>query len=365
LSGAGWLQRHFPAGGLWAALCLLALLSGCAEQRAILRFDPSGAATTRDIVWPGPPERARYRYIGELYGQQNYFKEKAETREGVKAFLYWVAGLLAGEEQPIVLQRPLAGAVDEQGRIFVTDASRGAVFVFDAAKNLPMVWESAGGVNTFVSPTGIAIGAGGQVLVADAGRGVVVRLDRDGNPLGDIGKGVLTRPTGVAWNPERKWLYVADTHGHDVKVFDEQGQLLETIGHRGEGDGEFNFPTHLVFAGGQLYVTDTMNNRIQVFSGDGQFVRKFGQQGLYLGNLVRPKGVAVDDEGHIYVVESYFDHLLVFDRDGQFLLPIGGTGPEIGQFYLPAGVWMDRNKRVYVADMFNGRVVMFQFLGEL
>ena len=63
-------------------------------------------------------------------------------------------------------------------------------------------------------------------------------------------------------------------------------------------------------------------------------------------------------------VESYYDHLLVFDRDGRFLLPIGGAGHGPGQFFLPSGVWAGRGGRVYVADMFNGRVSVFQFLGE-
>jgi DNA-binding beta-propeller fold protein YncE len=113
-----------------------------------------------------------------------------------------------------------------------------------------------------------------------------------------------------------------------------------------------------------LYVTDTMNSRIQVFSAEGEVLtRKFGARGLYLGNLVRPKGVAVDGEGNVYVIESYYDSLLVFSGRGEFLLPIGGTGKATGRFYLPSGVWVDTKNRVYVADMFNGRVVLFQFLG--
>ena len=107
-----------------------------------------------------------------------------------------------------------------------------------------------------------------------------------------------------------------------------------------------------------------MNSRIQVLDAAGETVKlRFGSRGLYLGNLVRPKGVAVDGEGNIYVVESYHDHLLVFDRGGQLLLALGGSGGEIGQFYLPAGVWVDRGNRVFVADMFNARVMVFQFLG--
>ena len=79
--------------------------------------------------------------------------------------------------------------------------------------------------------------------------------------------------------------------------------------------------------------------------------------------MVRPKGVAVDDEGNIYVVESYNDHLLVYTEKGEFLLPIRGSESDIGQLYLPSGVWIDHNNRVYVADTFKRRVVVFQVLG--
>ena len=132
----------------------------------------------------------------------------------------------------------------------------------------------------------------------------------------------------------------------------------------GSADGEFNYPTHLAWAQGELYVTDTLNNRIQVLGAEGQVLqRKFGERGLQLGQLVRPKGVSVDGEGNVYVVESYYDSLLVFSAQGEFLMPIGGTGTATGRFYLPSGVWVDARNRVHVADMFNGRIVLFQFLG--
>ena len=117
-------------------------------------------------------------------------------------------------------------------------------------------------------------------------------------------------------------------------------------------------------AGGGRDGTDAMSSRIQVLrAADGAPLRRFGARGLYLGNLVRPKGVSVDSEGNVYVVESYYDSLLVFSARGEFLLPIGGTGTSTGRFYLPSGVWVDARNRVHIADMFNGRVVLFQFLG--
>jgi DNA-binding beta-propeller fold protein YncE len=117
-----------------------------------------------------------------------------------------------------------------------------------------------------------------------------------------------------------------------------------------------------LFFGEELLVADTLNFRVQVFDRGRDGRLAFGSIGLFVGDMTRPKGVAVGGDGRIYVVESYYDHLLIFDQDGRLLLPIGGTGSEVGRFYLPSGVWTDDLGRVYVADMFNGRIVVFKEL---
>ncbi len=318
----------------------------------------------RQILYPPPPEVPRYLYAGELTGEENFRREEPAARGALRRLFDLITGIDSADAPRQILQRPVAGVSDDSGRIYVTDMSRQAVYVFDERAGELKIWDRAQGLTGFSSPTGIALGAEGEVLVTDAELGIVVRLGPDGEPRGEIGKGLLKRPTGIARDAQQGLIFVADTYAHDVKVFDSGGQLVQLIGQRGERGGEFNFPTHLAFARGELYVTDSMNNRIQVFRADGEVLdRRFGGRGLYVGDLVRPKGVAVDGDGTVYVVEGYYDHLLVFNATGEFLLPIGGTGRETGRFFLPSGVWVDGRNRVFVADMFNGRVVVFQFLG--
>lgn len=339
------------------------LLSACATQApGVLHFGMQDAPEGKRLMWPPQPEVPRYLYAGQLLGEAN-FRKPGQAAEGLGGFLRWVAGIIAGEAKPVELQRPQSGAVDEAGRIYVTDVSRQAVYVFDPLTGKLDVWEKAEGLANFATPVAVAV-ANGTVYVTDAELGIVARIGAGGEPGRALGRGILKRPTGLALDAQRGEIYVSDTASHDIKVLDLTGGLRRVLGRRGEGEGEFNFPTHLAFAEGQLYVTDTLNSRIQVLEGaTGRMLRSFGARGLYVGNLVRPKGVAVDSEGNVYVVESYYDHLLVFDRLGRFLMGIGGLGAESGKFYLPAGVWTDRLNRVFVADMFNGRVVMFQHLG--
>jgi len=345
--------------------CLATLvLMGCADTSTIrgrLHFGMDDAPEGQKLMWPAAPEVPRFLYTGTLTGEQNF--RRGDDGGTLKAVGRWIAGLDDGGAQPVVLQRPAAVIGDEHGRLFVSDTSRQAVFVFDEAAGELQVWERADGLVRFVAPAGLAVGPD-RLYVADAELAAVYVLDARGEPRGVIGRGLLKRPTGLARDPARGLLYVADTYAHDIKVFSDAGQLVRVIGARGSGVGEFNFPSHLAYAQDALYVTDTLNSRIQVFSAEGEVVqRRFGERGLLLGNLVRPKGVGVDSEGNVYVVESYYDSLLVFSPHGEFLMPIGGTGTATGRFYLPAGVWVDGKNRIHIADMFNGRVVLFQFLG--
>jgi sugar lactone lactonase YvrE len=340
----------------------LAALSGCASEPKVMQLDAKPADT--GLLFPAPQtqEVPRYRYLGQLVGEAN-FRSAAAEPSGARKLFAWVVGLLEQPDAPVVLQRPQAGVVDGAGRVLVTDVSRAAVFVFDEAAGKFDVWDRATQAKRFAAPIGIAIGRGGEVLVSDSELGRVFRLAPDGTPLGEFGAGQLQRPTGIARDARRGRIFVADTHAHDIKVFDDDGRLLATLGHSGDAAGELSYPTHVAWSGGMLLVSDTMNARVQGFDEEGRPTLSIGQRGLYVGNLVRPKGVAADDEGNVYVVESMHDTLLVFDRTGQLLMSIGGTGQEPGHFYLPSGMWIDSRNRVFVADMFNGRVEVFQFLG--
>jgi sugar lactone lactonase YvrE len=363
--------RHAP---LTCSSLLLAalLLAGCAttQERAKLDFgvglDPAAQKQTwpASTPQPGPDEeKPRYRFAGQLTGEENFLPPE-KMASGIRQVFRIIVEFLLGESPPVVLQRPQSGVVDKTGRILVTDTSRQGVYVFDPNEGRLEVWEIADGLTHFVSPAGIVPGAADDYYVADAELGLVVHLDHNGNGLGTIGNGELKRPVGLAFDNAKRELYVADTRAHVIRVFNTEGRLLRTLGKRGEEPGEFNFPTYIALSKGDLYVADTMNARVQVLdAATGNMKLIVGARGLYVGNLVRPKGVSVDSEGNIYVVESYHDHLLVYNKRGEFLLPIGGTGQEIGSFYLPSGVWIDAKDRVFVADMFNGRVSLFQFLG--
>jgi len=343
-------------------IAALLLVSGCAQIPAVFDYRPY-EDLKQSPVWPAAPELARYGFVGQLTGEENFPRPGEKTLNAGVKFLRWLVGLVGHGEAPVVLQRPQAVISDGLGRVFVSDVSRQAVYLFDTQKAELNVWQYAAKDIRFELPIGLALAEDGGLLVADASLRLISHLASNGEPLAQIGYGELEHPTGLARDPVSGQIFVADRGSNSIKVFSAAGELLTEFSGFGEAKGELNGPTYLFWHDEKLYVTDTLNSRIQVFSAQGEYISGFGQRGMFLGDLPRPKGVAVDKAGKVYVVESFYDYLLIFNQDGELLLPIGGSGHEVGQFYLPAGVWVD-DDYVYVADTFNGRVMVFEYLGD-
>ncbi|WP_242343967.1 6-bladed beta-propeller [Anaeromyxobacter terrae] len=211
------------------------------------------------------------------------------------------------------------------------------------------------------APFALARAPSGELLVADAGAAVVVRISPDGR-CAELGAGRLERPTGVAATADR--IYVADPPRHEVVALSAAGEVVARMGGRGAGDGQLSFPTAVAVApDGTLLVVDALNFRISRFSPDGRWLGAFGEAGDEGGALARPKGIAVDREGRVYVSDAQRDVVLVFSPAGALEYALGASGEGPGRFVHPAGLAVAGN-RLLVADSLNGRVQVFELIGE-
>ncbi|MBC7952849.1 MAG: 6-bladed beta-propeller [Rhodospirillaceae bacterium] len=354
------MTRQKALGVVLGAVAVLFLLSACTGARVAPSLEPGKNA----LIWPQLPDPPRYAYAGTLVGERDFVPKTNEGKSTGTIIFEIVTGLLFGEPDYLQLERPTSGIVDTTGRILVVDPGLASVIVFDMDPKKPKVikWERGSDEDDFISPIAIAEDGAGGFFVTDSDLAQIFHLSHDGTPLAPLGKGLLTRPTGIAHDPQSGYIYVSDTGAHRIIVFNHNGEVVDTIGKRGTEDGQLNYPTFITLAHKQLYVADTLNFRVQIFDLDGNGKLTIGQLGIRVGDMTRPKGVAVGRDGRVYVMESYFDHMLIYSPSGEFLLPIGGDGNGLGEFYLPSGVWTDKQGKVYVADMFNGRVCVFKEL---
>lgn len=339
---------HFSLVALAACLCLA---GGCTRPAGVVFPPPE-----KPLVWPGPPETPRIRYVGQLVTSAD-LKPARPFGEAVDEALF-------GKKPSESMLTPFAICTDAANRIFVADAGAQAVHVFDLTTRKHARWAPPQPYR-YSQPVGVAWDPRGRLFVSDSVGGCIFVFTSAGVFEARIGVGELTRPAGLAWDAANKRLLVADTASHCVVMLSSDGALLGRIGRRGTQPGEFNYPTNIAIDHqGRVYVSDTLNFRIQQFDPELRPTRVIGRKGDMPGCLSQPKGIAVDSEDHLYILDAHFEAVQVFDAQGQLLLGFGEEGWGPGQFCLPAGMFIDSRDRIWVADAYNRRLQVFDYVPE-
>jgi DNA-binding beta-propeller fold protein YncE len=268
-------------------------------------------------------------------------------------------GILLGKQTP-ELQNPVSVLAQDTGLIWILDQGSRTIFrVREGVGEIPHpLRKTTADLTSLVS---VCEGPGNEVLFTDSHARKIYVLRPDSRKLVVLNDSLqLEQPTGIAWWPERKEIWVTETTAHRISVLNEKGELLRRTGSRGNAPAEFNYPTHLSIRNGQVYVTDAMNFRVQVLDADGKAVSVFGEAGDASGYMARPKGIAADSHGNIYVVDALFHTVQVFSPDGQLLTAFGTQGHEKAEFWLPSGIYIDKSDYIYIADTYNSRIQIFR-----
>lgn len=343
------MQRKFMHRNvIGLSICLLMLaFTGCAKPVGEQR-EP-----VPPLVWPLAPDQARIRLI-------NVVSRPEHLRIAASPFQNFVAAL-AGKTENRRILRPYGLQADEKGSLYVVDNALKVVHFMDPSNN--EYYQFPKGETTFESPIGIAIDTlRDRVFVSDSEQGCVKMFREQGKKyVGDLGRGVFERPTGLAINRQTSELLVVDTLSANILRYDLVDlQLKAVFGGSGTENGQFNYPTNICIGPeGRIYVTDSLNFRIQVFSAQGTFLETFGEEGDEPGYFTRPRGVATDSVGNVYVVDGLFDNVQVFDRDHRLLMYFGNHGNDYGEFWLPNEIFIASNDMIYISDAYNGRLQIF------
>jgi DNA-binding beta-propeller fold protein YncE len=259
------------------------------------------------------------------------------------------------------LSKPFNVLAKDPGHFWILDQGSGGVLEVEGDEG-QMIRPIKRAQEDFPSLVGICGSPDGIIYLTDSRLNQVLRLA--GGKLSVFAdKVALNQPTGLAYHPVNREIWVVETGAHHISVFDPEGKRIQTIGGRGATPGLFNYPTFIwIDAKGRVHVVDSMNFRIQVFSGNGELQQVFGEAGDATGNLARPKGIATDSKGHIYVADALFHAVQIFNEEGEFLYSFGRQGQGEGEFWMPSGIYIDQEDHIYVADSYNSRVQVFQLV---
>ena len=262
---------------------------------------------------------------------------------------------------------PASVAFDSKGHLFVLNRGPQALMEFDSDGKFVRAF----GEGLFTRTHGLRIDPAGNFWVADVGSHIVVEL----NPQGQILLTLGTKGQAGEWNEATQSRHFNEPNdlafgrngdifvvqGHtpgtrgDPRVlkFDSHGNFIKSWGGKGTEPGKFQVAHGIaVDAKGLLWVTDRENQRIQVFDQDGNFVREMKYAGL-------PCGLEIGDR-YVYMVNGFTGQLLRLDLDGKVLAATGKPGKGLGEFGEAHYLAVSPKGDIYIADTVNA--VLHKFM---
>ena len=232
------------------------------------------------------------------------------------------------------MNRPYGIAFNSCGEMIVSE-SDAKVSVFDIRRQRVRTFGSYGDRSEQMCyPAGIAIDDMDNIYVGNrynlqkfTSRGELIKC------VGQYGRkeGEFNVIRGLT--VYRQQVYVCDRDNHRIQVFDLDLNFIRSIGSRGKGRGEFNWPHDAKFdTAGNMYVVEYANERMQVMDSSGRFIQVFGREGE--GKLDRPMALHIADK-YVYVSDYSHHRIVVYETSGQFVTSFGCKGQTEGKFYCP------------------------------
>ncbi len=284
-------------------------------------------------------------------------------------------GCASGPEQPEAKRGPIVfPAPPDEPRFFFERAiyTSADITKKDANSRLRQLLTGEGerGGEGVGKPYGVAVKRG-RIYVADSVGSAVKVFDIPNQRFFSIGldESALLQPLGLDVDSAGK-LYVVDATAKLVKVYDAEGKLAHQFG----GAKMFSRPTGVGVdaAGERVYVVDTggverkEEHRVRVFDAKtGEHLFDFGTRGSEPGQFNLARDVAIAPDGTVYVVDTGNFRIQAFNRDGKFLFTFGKVGRSPGQFARPREIAIDPEGNVYVSDAAFGNFQIFDPKGQM
>ena len=248
--------------------------------------------------------------------------------------------------------------------IYITENYNHRISVWDKDGKLVRGFGQKGQkVGQILHPTGIAVSSRGEVFVADGKDvGRLQKLSRTGQSLTHyVG---LSEPQGVTLSPSEDRVYVCEGGTQQVAVFDVELNLIEKFGdlscsldeyEPSEMTGLISPHSVAIDNSDKVYVTDTMGQHVHVYDNTGTHIKSIPHPH---DDGFAPSGIAIEDE-YMFIADRSGNQVVVLTTLGDFVMATGSYGTASGQFQNPCGVAVDLDGYLYVCDYGNSRVQVF------
>jgi hypothetical protein len=100
---------------------------------------------------------------------------------------------------------------------------------------------------------------------------------------------------------EKERIFVLDYKESQIRVFDKNGNYLQTIGKKGQGPGELDRPRMIALNQDELMALELGQRRLSFFSLEGQFLRSLSTKEFWT------LSARIDSAGNIIITEGLMD----------------------------------------------------------
>jgi len=296
----------------------------------------AGISCTRDIsqaqlyddlvIYPSPPDTTRIQYLTSV----SISTDIKGKQSAVNKFIF-------GEEVPRPVIKPY-GITTSGTKVYVCDTGiDGLVIINPSDKSFEYFVPS--GKGKLQLPLNVSVDENGFLFVADGNRRQIVVFNSELQYVSEFGETSETfKPTDV--NVKGDKVFVISVKDQKVFVY-EKNTWKKLISFPSVEEGEDGYlyqPTNIVVDDNFVYVSDLGDNTVKIFTQGGEYVRSVGGYGNYPGQLMRPKGIAVDKESNLYIVDAAFENAQIFNSKGKVLMSFGGPYRGHGDMWLPVDV---------------------------
>jgi sugar lactone lactonase YvrE len=254
---------------------------------------------------------------------------------------------------------PAAVAFDARGHLYVLTRGAQAFWEYDDKGAFVRTFG-----DRFTRAHGLRIDREGNLWATDVGAHTVMKF----NPAGEVLLTIGTKGQGGAWDEAAGTrllnqpndvaiasngdIFVAQGHtpgaNGDARVlkFDKAGKFITQWGGHGKEPGKFEVAHSIAFdSQGQLWVADRENQRIQVFDTGGKYVREMKYAGL-------PCAFEIGRD-YVYMVNGFAAQVLRLDLKGNVLAATGKSGKGVNEYGEAHFIAVSPKGELFVADSVN------------
>ncbi|XP_018352857.1 PREDICTED: E3 ubiquitin-protein ligase TRIM71-like [Trachymyrmex septentrionalis] len=272
-----------------------------------------------------------------------------------------------------IVQRPSALTVDSwRDNIIIACPGSGRIVVLDRKFKLVRKIRH----QEMIAPQGVAfLQKHDEIYVTDKWKHCIFVFNHKGELVYRMcnkgyGKSELCSPEGITFHPERSVLYVADTGNDRIQILEKDGTYLDSIGPKNKnirdtvrfrktGPSKLNQPTDVAVTIMHVVVADSGNHKIKIFNHDGEILQSIGGIGTTKGLFRSPEVLKIDDKGYIIVGDAGNGRVQIFSPEGKFLQVLGDKKTQGHKFAWVSGLLVTNNYNILVSDSKNNFIHLF------